>query len=195
MLLADFALLSQSCAPDVHPLTMAAVATVESALHPYAIGVVRGQLVRQPANLDEAVATARMLDKAGFNFSMGLGQVNRYNLKKYELTYETVFDACKNLRAASLILKECFGRAKAQFSGEQQALQAAFSCYYSGNFSTGFQGEASGQPSYVQKIVSQVKTFRTPGEAKPIAVLRKEPQERRRRPVILDETAAAMVFR
>lgn len=195
MLFADFVLLSQTCAPEVHPVTMAAVATVESALHPYAIGVVRGQLVRQPANLEEAVATARMLDKAGFNFSMGLGQVNRDNLKKYELTYETVFDTCKNLRAASLILKECFDRARVRFTDEQQGLQAAFSCYYSGNFSTGFKAEADGQPSYVQKIVSRVQPAGMPAAAIPIAVVRTKSRARLARPVTTDETAAAMVFR
>ena len=195
MLFADFVSLSQTCAPEVHHVTMAAITSVESAWRPYAIGVVRGQLVRQPANLGEAVATAKMLEKAGFNFSMGLGQVNRYNLKKYDLTYETVFDACKNLRAASLILKDCFDRAKARFPNDQLALQAAFSCYYSGNFSTGFRAEADGQPSYVQKIISHVQPSGTPAAAIPIAVVHTKSRARLHLPVAADETAAAMVFR
>ena len=195
MLYADFISLSQSCAPDVHPVTMAAVATVESALHPYAIGVVRGQLMRQPASLEEAVATVKMLDKAGFNFSMGLAQVNRYNLKKYNLDYETVFDPCKNLKAASLILKECFERARPRFAEKQQALQAAFSCYYSGNFSTGFQAENAGQPSYVQKIVGRVQASNTFASTQPIVVVRTKRKAKLPRAVVPDETTAAMVFR
>ena len=43
------------------------VMRVESSFNPYAIGVVGGRLERQPRNLPEAVATARMLEKNGFN--------------------------------------------------------------------------------------------------------------------------------
>lgn len=57
------------------------VVRVESSGNPYAIGVVGGRLQRQPKNLAEAVATAKMLEQKGFNFSLGLAQVNRYNLK------------------------------------------------------------------------------------------------------------------
>ena len=42
------------------------VMRVESSFNPYAIGVVGGRLERQPRNLPEAVATARMLEKNGF---------------------------------------------------------------------------------------------------------------------------------
>lgn len=151
----DFAALAHQCAPDVHPATMAAVAHVESSFNPYAIGVVGGRLVRQPQNKAEAIATAKALEAAGYNFSVGVGQVNRYNLPKYGLDYEKAFDACENLRAGASILKECFDRAKVQFKDEQLALQASFSCYYSGNFSTGFRPDFKGQPSYVQKVLSR----------------------------------------
>jgi type IV secretion system protein VirB1 len=33
-------------------------------------------------------------------------------------------------------------------------LRAAFSCYYSGNFTRGFRADKAGQPSYVQKVVA-----------------------------------------
>ena len=56
------------------------VINVESSSNPYAIGVVGGALVRQPKALDEALATVRMLEEKGYNFSIGLAQVNRYNL-------------------------------------------------------------------------------------------------------------------
>lgn len=132
---------------------MAAVAQVESGFNPYAIGVVGGRLERQPANKAEAVVTAKALEGAGFNFSVGVGQINRYNLTKYGLDYQMAFDACPNLRAASLILKECYDRAKARSLSDQEALQASFSCYYSGNFVTGFKPDFKGQPSYVQKVL------------------------------------------
>jgi type IV secretion system protein VirB1 len=146
--------MAQQCAPEVHHQTMAAVAHVESGFNPFAIGVVGGRLERQPANKAEAVATAQALEAAGMNFSVGVSQVNRYNLPKYGLSYEAAFDACRNLRVGALILKDCFDRAKPRFGDDQRALQAAFSCYYSGNFSTGFKQDFPGQPSYVQKVLN-----------------------------------------
>lgn len=167
----DFIALAQQCAPTVHPQTMAAVVRVESSFNPYAIGVVGGRLERQPRNKDEAVATAKALEAAGYNFSLGVGQVNRYNLPKYGLNYDKAFDACESLRAGSAILTECFERAKVRFKDDQQALQAAFSCYYSGNFSTGFKPDFQGQPSYVQKILNSAATVNGTSTVAPIAVI------------------------
>lgn len=116
------------------------VVNVESSHNPYAIGVVGGQLVRQPQNLPEAVATVRMLEDKGYNYSLGVAQVNRANLGKYGLdTYEKAFDLCPNLRAGSQILAQCYASAGGDWG-------KAFSCYYSGNFTTGYQD------GYVQKI-------------------------------------------
>ena len=131
------------------------VVRVESSYNPYAIGVVGGRLVRQPKNLPEALATVRMLESRGFNFSIGLAQVNRYNLDKYGLdTYEKAFEPCANLSAGSKILAECYQRASGDWG-------KSFSCYYSGNFSTGFRH------GYVQKIYASVRqgraTEETPG--------------------------------
>jgi type IV secretion system protein VirB1 len=124
------------------------VVRVESSYNPYAIGVVGGRLVRQPKNLPEALATVRMLEGRGFNFSIGLAQVNRYNLDKYGLdSYEKAFEPCANLKAGSKILAECYKRANGDWG-------KSFSCYYSGNFSTGFR------QGYVQKIYASVRQGR-----------------------------------
>ena len=89
------------------------VVRVESSQNPYAIGVVGGRLARQPRNLSEAVATARQLEQQGFNFSLGIAQVNRYNLAKYGLSsYQQAFEICPNLKAGSRILNECYNRAR-----------------------------------------------------------------------------------
>ncbi|SEB26317.1 lytic transglycosylase domain-containing protein [Variovorax sp. YR216] len=146
--------LAARCAPDIHPTTLKGVVSTESSWNPYAIGVVGGSLQRQPRSLDEAVAAARDLESKGFNFSMGLGQVNRYNLAKYSHTYETIFEPCGNLKAGAAILKDCYLRARERIPDDQQALRAAFSCYYSGNFTRGFRPDSTGQPSYVQKVVA-----------------------------------------
>lgn len=143
--------LAQQCNSGlVHPNTLQAVARVESGFNPYAIGVVKGRLQRQPRNLAEAISTAKSLHAQGKNFSMGLMQVNRYNLPAYGLNYETVFDPCKNINAGAKILKSCFDRAGGK---GQAALQKAFSCYYSGNFRFGFKSDFKGQPPYVTKII------------------------------------------
>lgn len=68
----DLANLANQCAPDVAPQVLERLMKVESSFNPYAIGVVGGRLVRQPRDKEEAVATARSLHQAGWNFSMGL---------------------------------------------------------------------------------------------------------------------------
>ncbi|WP_456954774.1 lytic transglycosylase domain-containing protein [Lysobacter sp. HA35] len=134
------------------------VVHVESSFNPYAIGVVGGRLARQPVNLPEALATVRMLESRGFNFSLGLAQVNRYNLARYGLgSYEQAFQTCPNLRAGSRILAECHER-----SGRDWG--KSFSCYYSGNFVTGFR------EGYVQKIYASMRAASNPRIPGAIAV-------------------------
>src|SRR5690606_36280766 len=121
------------------------VVRVESSFNQYAIGVVGGHLVRQPRNLPEALATAHMLEQRGYNFSLGLAQVNRKNLEKYGLdSYEKAFQACPNLQAGSRILSECYSRS-------QGSWPKSFSCCYSGDFKTGFRH------GYVQKIYASIR--------------------------------------
>jgi type IV secretion system protein VirB1 len=127
------------------------VVRVESSYNPYAIGVVGGRLARQPKNLSEAVATAHMLESRGYNFSLGLAQVNRYNLGKYGLeTYEKAFDVCPNLTAGSRILAECHSRSNGDWG-------KSFSCYYSGNFVTGYRH------GYVQKVYASIRASQGSG--------------------------------
>jgi type IV secretion system protein VirB1 len=150
----EFLALAQECAPTVAPQTMAAVVNVESSYNPYAIGVVGGRLARQPKTREEAIATAQQLELEGWNFSLGVAQVNRHNLPKYEITYAQAFDACINLQVGSKILEDCYVRASKRTPEPQAALQAAFSCYYSGNFTRGFKPDVAGKPSYVQKVLA-----------------------------------------
>jgi type IV secretion system protein VirB1 len=133
---------------------MSAIVRVESSGNPYAIGVVGGRLSRQPANKDEAIATAKALTQAGYNFSVGMSQVNRYNLPRYELDYDKAFEPCANVKAGAAILRDCYERAAAKVGPGDGALKAAVSCYYSGNFSTGMKPDFVGQPSYVQKVAN-----------------------------------------
>lgn len=153
----DFLALALECAPTVAPQTMEAIVSVESTFNPYAIGVVGGRLARQPKNQEEAVATARQLASEGWNFSLGAAQVNRYNLPKYNIDYAEAFDVCTSLRVGSKILEDCYVRASKRTKDEQAALQQAFSCYYSGNFTRGFKPDKAGEPSYVQKVLASAR--------------------------------------
>lgn len=120
------------------------IVNVESGKNPYAIGVVGGQLVRQPQNMDEAIVTAQMLESKGYNYSLGIAQVNRNNLGKYGLdSYEKAFSVCSNLAAGSQILAECYNSSGGDWG-------KAFSCYYSGNFVTGYR------TGYVQKVFDSI---------------------------------------
>jgi type IV secretion system protein VirB1 len=137
----------------VPAVLMQHVVDVESSFNPYAIGVVGGRLARQPRNMGEAIATARMLEREGFDFSLGLAQVNRSNLAHYGLaSYAQAFDACRNVRAGSRILAECHAR-----SGNDWG--KALSCYYSGDFVTGFR------QGYVQKVFASIQaSLRSSGD-------------------------------
>jgi|JI8StandDraft_2_1071088.scaffolds.fasta_scaffold05966_4 type IV secretion system protein VirB1 len=132
---------SLACGPLAVPDdVMAHVVHVESSRNPFAIGVVGGRLLRQPRNLGEAVATVRMLEARGYNYSIGLAQVNRVNFARFGLdTPESGFDVCNNLAAGAKILAECLQRHEGRWGD-------AFSCYYSGNARTGYEH------GYVQKV-------------------------------------------
>ena len=132
------------------------VVRVESSLNPYAIGVVGGRLERQPSSIEEAVATVRMLEEGGFNYSVGLAQINRVNFQRFELDApEKAFDACTNVTVGAAILAECLQRTDGRWGD-------AFSCYYSGNSRTGYEH------GYVQKVFASMGA---PAPAAPIAVV------------------------
>jgi len=136
---ASFHAIAEACAPAIHKDTVSALVRVESGLNPYAIGVVGGRLSRQPRNIEEALAVVNQLEGNGFNYSLGLSQINKYNLSKLNLNIRKVFDPCTNLRAGQTILSECHSRAKAGGMDGQEAVKAALSCYYSDNFTTGLK--------------------------------------------------------
>lgn len=143
---ATFLALALACAPQVHPITARAIASVESGFNPHAIGVVGGQLERQPRTLAEALATIAALRQAGWNFSVGIAQINVKNFGRLGLTPQTALDPCTSLTAMQSLLGECYARASST-GAAQIALRQALSCYYSGNFTIGVRD------GYVQKVV------------------------------------------
>jgi type IV secretion system protein VirB1 len=144
-----FTALAMACAPLVHASTAHALVAVESGFNPHAIGVVGGVLQRQPRSRAEALATVTELQAKGWNFSVGLAQINVHNFERLGLTAASAFDPCQNLRAMQAVLAECFDRS-APDRPRQTALRQALSCYYSGNFVTGFHH------GYVQRVARAV---------------------------------------
>jgi len=137
------------CAPLVAPSTAYALMRVESDFNPYAIGVVGTSLQRQPRSYAEALATARRLQALGYDYSVGLTQINQRNFARLGLTTETAFDPCDNLQAMQRVLGECLNRSR-QSGAPQRALRDALSCYYSGDFHTGYRD------GYVRRVAGAV---------------------------------------
>lgn len=139
----DFGELAKRCAPEVSEDTLRALVRTESSFNPYAIGIVGGGS-RQPKAFHEAMAIIAQLELEGKNYSVGLAQINKKNFSKLGINAAGALDACTNLKAASKILSECYQRA--QKNSGSNSLHDALSCYYSGNFQTGYRH------GYVDKV-------------------------------------------
>ena len=143
----SFIALAAACAPLVDLGTAQAIVMVESSFNPNAIGIVAGALDRQPRTPAEALATARALQASGWNFSVGLAQINVHNFARLRLSMADAFDDCRNLQAMQTLLGECRARVSPKIAA-QTALRRTLSCYYSGNFTTGFRH------GYVNRVVN-----------------------------------------
>ena len=147
--------LAGRCAPNVSLDTLKALIKTESSFNPYAIAVVKGS-VKQPSTLSEALLTVNKLNKAGKSYSVGLGQINVSNFKRLGKTAEDLFDPCENLKATQKILQECYIRSSKQNQSEGKNLADALSCYYSGNFTTGYK------ENYVQTVAKNAQFSKIP---------------------------------
>ena len=134
----DFLDLAAQCAPSVAVETIVAVVSHESRRNPHAIGINgRVRLSRQPITQDEAVNTATTLIAMGVSVDLGFAQINSANLPKLGLTVKQVFDPCTNLKAAETVLRGCYDPAARRMGHGQAALQAALSCYNTGDYARG----------------------------------------------------------
>lgn len=167
-----------ACAPLIAPDTAMALVRTESSGNPHAIGVVGNELVRQPSSRAQALATARQLAASGWDFSVGLGQINQRNFARLGLDVERALEPCTNLQAMQAILIGCFERAgfapansidarSPTHTTTQHRLRRALSCYYSGNFRTGLTRGDKGQPSYVDRVIAAWSHNRTRGSPAP----------------------------
>ena len=148
----DFDILAQQCAPSVAIETIAALVSHESRRNPFAIGINGGaRISRQPVNKTEAIETANKLLGMGLSIDLGLAQINSANLGRLGLTVEQVFEPCANLRAAETVLRACYDPAAQRHGPGQLALQAALSCYNTGNYARGLTN------GYVQSVYRLAK--------------------------------------
>jgi len=159
-----------------HGLMMSVVG-VESSHNPYAIGVVNARLQRQPRNIEEAKATVQFLENAGYNYSVGLAQVNRSNFSRFKLNFDNVFDVCANLNAGGRILRECQNRASAQ-GYRENATHKALSCYYSGQLNSAVGTQ------YANKVLAKLSINTRPAKNKAMQI----------RVITADEPENAVVF-
>jgi len=149
----DIEAIAQYCAPYVAPASAHALIRAESGMRPWAIHVNGARLERQPRTQAEAVDTARALRAAGWDFDVGLAQINVRNLERLGVPLERAFDPCANLRLMQRLLGQCFARARSVGADEQLALRQALSCYNSGDLRAGF---ASG---YVARVLHAAHGF------------------------------------
>lgn len=159
----DFYAIVQQCGNHFQEREVySAIAKTESGFNPYAIGVVNGA-IKQPKTLQEAIEAVRQLKAKGYNYSVGLMQINQVNFGKFGLNEQTMFDPCTNIRVGGSILRECYDRAERIYGGKysyDSKLKFASSCYYSGNFKTGFKADFKGQPPYVVKFFNNLTKYR-----------------------------------
>ena len=140
-----FDALAVRCAAGVPLDVIRPLVLTESSGNPYAIAAAGSPGFPQPKSYAEALIRIRELEESGTDYSVGLGQINRRNFARLGMKPEDALDACRNLRAAAVILKSCFSRQKGTEPG--LALANAFSCYNSGNFRTGWKN------GYVFRVV------------------------------------------
>ena len=122
--------LLQKCAPEVAPVTMAAIVQTESSGWPWTIhDNTTGESLRFRSRA-QVVAMARILIAQGHKLDMGLAQIDSENLIWLGLSVTNVFNPCTNLEAAQRILVGAYRQAGADGT---QSLAGAFQAYNSGN--------------------------------------------------------------
>lgn len=93
------------CAPDIAPVTIAAIVQQESGGNPFLLHDNTTKKSWQPINATASARLAYELIKSGHSVDIGLAQINNRNLSALGLKVEDVLDPCTNLRAAQSILK------------------------------------------------------------------------------------------
>ena len=123
--------LLERCAPEVSPVTMAALVAQESGGDPYALDDDSTHIVYHSVSYAAAARLAAQLIGAGHFVDLGLAQVNSNWLPALHLTAAELLMPCENLRAGSLILLRAWRAAGV--GPRAKRLARALAIYHSGH--------------------------------------------------------------
>ena len=117
--------LLEVCAPQIAPVTLAAIVQQESggdwlAIHDNTTGT-----TLRPTNTEHAVSIARKLIAAGHSVDLGGAQINSANLTTLGLDIKSAFVPCTNLHAAQVLLLD-------SWRGSGGDLRATLAIYHTG---------------------------------------------------------------
>jgi len=96
------------CAPDIAPVTIAAIVQQESGGNPLLLHDNTTKIILRPRSVAEATRLAQALIDQGHSVDIGLAQINNKNLSSMGLKIKDVLDPCTNLRAAQSVLKSAW---------------------------------------------------------------------------------------
>ena len=96
--------LAVTCAPQVAPATLAAIAQTESGLDPLAVGDNTAHRSYHPLAKPEALALAAQLAAEGHDLDLGLMQINHRNFGWLGLAADDAFEPCRSLAAGAAVL-------------------------------------------------------------------------------------------
>ncbi|MGO9446218.1 MAG: lytic transglycosylase domain-containing protein [Thiobacillaceae bacterium] len=112
--------LIMQCAPQVAPVTLAAIVQQESAGWPWTINDNSSKHHYVLTDKASAIALAKRLIKQSHRIDMGLAQINSSNLAWLGVPVERIFDPCTNLRASQQVLMSAWTRAGGNLGGALQ---------------------------------------------------------------------------
>jgi type IV secretion system protein VirB1 len=96
--------LAVTCAPQVAPTTLAAIAQTESGRDPLAVGDNTARRSYHPTAKPEAISLAAQLAAEGHDLDLGLMQINQRNFGWLGLTAGDAFEPCDSLAAGAAVL-------------------------------------------------------------------------------------------
>jgi hypothetical protein len=97
----------------LNPKLLYAIARVESNFNPYAINVNKdGRSLKEyyPEHKWEAKKVLHYLIENGYNFDVGIAQINVVNIRRWGLDPYQLLDPCTNLDVSARLLKELINR-------------------------------------------------------------------------------------
>lgn len=98
---------------NIPPALLVAIAKVESGFRPWVININHnGQSVKviNPKTYEEAVYYLNYLHQNGYNYDVGIGQINVSNIKRFRIEPVLLLDPCNNLMVSAHILRENINR-------------------------------------------------------------------------------------